>query len=67
MWNPLRSEALKILDGVMRRKYKKFADQVESFIVRYVRRRFLGERLAIDILERALVLFEFPQSFGMLT
>ena len=50
MGNPLGSEALYFLDGVMGCVEEELADQMEAFIVRYMSCGLLGECFAIEVL-----------------
>lgn len=52
--HPLRSEALDIFDAMVRGVSKKLADQVQPFVVGYVRGRLLAVCSPVEILGRSI-------------
>jgi hypothetical protein len=64
MRNPLRSEALDLFDGMVRRVEEELADQMDTFVVGDVRRGLLRETFAIEVLGRRTVLVKSTAGQG---
>ena len=50
----MRCESLQFLNGVVRGEIQEGSDQMETFVIREMRRRTFLERLPVEILEKTM-------------